>query len=67
MLQEAADELLGRDGHHLGFGCVAVILPLEGDPTVFESQEAAVGDGHTMGVAAEILQDALRSAKGALA
>jgi hypothetical protein len=24
VLEEAADELLGGDGHHLGFACVAV-------------------------------------------
>src|ERR1039457_7150345 len=45
MLQEAADELLGRYGHHLGFTCVAGILPGEGKSTVFQSQEGPVGDG----------------------
>src|SRR5664279_3469860 len=66
VLREAADELPGGDAHHLGFASVAVILPLEGDLAVFQSQEAPMGDGHAMGVAAEILQDMLRSAKGSL-
>ena len=66
VLEEAADELLGGDGHHLGFAGVAVILPLEGDLAVFQGQQAPVGDGHAVGVAAEILQHVLRSAKGGL-
>ena len=66
VLEEAADELHGGDGHHSGFAGIAVIFPLEGYLTVFESQQTAVGDGHPMGVAAEILQDVARSAKGGL-
>ena len=45
---------------------VAVIFPLEGDLAVLEGQQTAVGDGDAMGVAAEILQHVLRSAKGGL-
>src|SRR5450759_2576431 len=66
VLEEAADELVGGDGHHLGFACVAIIFPLEGNLAVFQSQEAPVGDGDAMGVAAEVLQHVLRSAKGGL-
>src|ERR1019366_2056853 len=63
VLEEEADELLGGNGHHLGFASVAVILPLERDSAVFQSQEAPIGDGHAMGVAAEILEHVLRCAK----
>src|ERR1035437_10989735 len=38
VLQEAADELVGGEGHHLGLVAVPVILPLEGNLAVFESQ-----------------------------
>src|ERR1019366_5987823 len=51
----SADELVGGEGHHLGLVAVPVILPREGTLAVFESQEAPVGDGHAVGIAAEIL------------
>jgi hypothetical protein len=63
VLEETADELLGGEGHHLGLVAIAIILPFEGDLAVFQSQEAPVGDGHAVGIAAEILQHVLRSAK----
>jgi len=70
MLQETADELLGRDGHHLLLLCGRpldpVIFPGEGDLTVFQLEQAAIGNGHSMGVAAQIFQYALRPAKGSL-
>ena len=43
---------------------VAVVLPLEGDHAVFQFEDAPVGDGDAVGVAAEILQDVLGSAEG---
>src|SRR5207245_10427547 len=66
VLQEAADELLCGDGHHLWLLLVAVVFPLEGDLTLFERQQAPIGEGHTMRVAPQILQHVLRSAKGGL-
>src|SRR5215470_11663555 len=58
MQQEAADELVGIERHRpVPFGTIAaVILPLEGDTVVIERDQAAVGDGDTMGVAGEIAQ-----------
>ena len=52
MHQEAADELMGIECHHLvSLGAFdAVILPLEGDTVVIERDQAAVGDGDTVGV-----------------
>ena len=38
VLQEAADEVIGRDGQHLLLLPVAVVFPLEGDPAIFECQ-----------------------------
>ena len=52
MHEETADELVGIERHHLvSFGAFdAVILPLEGDTVVIERDQAAVGDGDTVGV-----------------
>src|SRR6202140_4616437 len=66
VLQEAADKLFGRGGHHLLLLPVAVIFPLEGNLALFERQQAPVGNGHAMGIAAQVLQHVLRSAKGSL-
>ena len=63
VLKEAADEFLDGDGHQLGFAGIAIIFPLERDLTVLEGPQTAVGDGHAMGVAAEILQDVVWSSQ----
>src|SRR5438046_3697719 len=55
VLQEAADELLGREGHHLLLLPVAIIFPLEGYLTTFQRHQSAIGDGNEMRVAAHIL------------
>src|SRR6266849_6136792 len=58
MHQEAADELVGIERHHPVSlpAFEAVILPFEGDALVIERDQAAVGDGDTVGVAREIAQ-----------
>jgi hypothetical protein len=52
--QEAANELMGVERHHLGFVLLAAIAPLEADPGPVHGDEPAVGDCHAVGVAAEI-------------
>lgn len=42
------------------------VLPTEGDVALLKGDESAVGDGDAAGVAAEIAQRVLRSAKGRL-
>src|SRR5712692_7068967 len=64
--QEAADELVGVEGHRLSFVMVAIILPQEADAAVGESEEAAVGDGDAMGIAGEIIEHLLGSAERSL-
>jgi hypothetical protein len=59
-------KFLGGDGHHFGVAVFAIIFPLEGYLAILQGPQTAVGDGHAMGVAAEILQDVVRSAKGGL-
>jgi hypothetical protein len=39
---------------------------LEGDLAILQGPQTVVGDGHAMGVAAEVLQHVARSAKGGL-
>jgi hypothetical protein len=42
---------------------VGIILPAEGDLVVLEGDEAMVGDGDAMGVAAEIAEDVMGTAE----
>ena len=67
--EEAADELVGGERHHLVAIAAfdPVVLPLEGDAVVVERDQAAVGDGDAVGVAREIAQHFLGPAEGALA
>ena len=68
MQQEAAHELLYREGHRFVAATAlgAVVLELEGDPSLIECDEAAVGDGHAVGVAGEVSEYGLGSGEGAL-
>ncbi len=61
VLQEAPDELVGGQRHHLSFRLVAVVLPGEADLTVVEPGQAAIGDGDAMGIAAEVGEHLLRA------
>jgi len=63
VLQEASDELVSGKRHDLGLVAVAIILPLEGDHTVYQREDAPVGDGDAVSITAEILQDVLGAAK----
>ena len=45
---------------------VGVILPAEGDALLVEGQQAMIGDGHAMGVAAEIAQHLHGTTEGGL-
>ena len=63
MKQEAAQELLRRKGHHPLPISVGVIFPAERDLVVFEGDQAMVGDGDAMGVAAEIAEEVMGAAE----
>ena len=45
---------------------MAIILPTEADPALGETDQAAVGDGHAMGIATEIIENPLGSAERSL-
>ena len=61
--QEAAQELMGGNGHDLLLAAVSVVSPTEGDAIVFEVQETMVGDGDAVGVAGQVLENVFRSAE----
>ena len=54
--QEAANELVGLQGHVARCVAVAIILPAEGHAGVVGAHQSAVGDGDAVGVAAKIGQ-----------
>lgn len=63
--EEAADELVGGERHLLiSIAALdAVILPFEGDASLVKDDQAAVGDGHAVGVTREISQHCRRAAE----
>src|SRR3974390_2563724 len=66
--EEAADELVHGERHHLVALAAfePVVLPLEGDALVVACEQAAIGDGNTMGVAGEKRKTSLGPPKGRL-
>ena len=66
MKQEAAQELMGGDGHDLLLAAVGVISPEKRDPAIAKSDQAMVGNGNAMGVSSQIVQHEIGSAEGRL-
>ena len=56
MKQEAAQKLMGGNGHDLLLAAMGIVSPAEGDVIVFKGYEPMVGDGHAMGVACQIVE-----------
>jgi hypothetical protein len=54
MQQEAAAELVHSESHRALLIAVAIIFPTKGDLTVFEIEQAVIGDGDAVRVAPEI-------------
>ena len=63
MEEETADELQGRESDLSGFLRVAVIACVESHLAVLATDQATVGDGHSVGVAADIRIDLLGTSK----
>jgi hypothetical protein len=55
--QEATDELVCIERHHLALVVGAIILPAEADAAILAGEQTAVADCDAMGVAAEIVED----------
>ena len=64
--EEAADELGGMDLLGAPLAATLVVLVAEDDVVAFHAQQALIGDRDAMGVASEVVDDGLRSAKGLL-
>ena len=63
MQAKAAQELGSGQGHRLLLAVFTVIFIAESDFPVVEIEEAMVGNGRFVGVAAEVLDDAFRPGK----
>ena len=66
MHQEATDELRCGQRHRLEAVLLTVVLPAEADEAVLNGQDAVVGEGHAVGVATEVVEDAGGSVEGRL-
>jgi hypothetical protein len=64
--QEAAQELLGGECHHLALVAIGGVSPAEADDAVSEVDDAVVREGDAVGVAAEVLEDLFRPGEGLL-
>jgi hypothetical protein len=57
MQQEPADELAGIERHRFALVAGAVVLPAEADAPILAREQTAVGEGDTVRVAAEIVEN----------
>jgi len=64
MQQEAPDEFVDCQRHGLVCGPVFAILPSKRDIVAVEADEPIVGDGHTMGLATQIIEHVSGVAEG---
>jgi hypothetical protein len=64
--KKPAQELICRNGHDLLLSAVSIVTPAEGDAIVLKGHEPMVGDGDTMGVASQIVENMLSPAEGRL-
>jgi len=63
MEEEAAQKLGGRQGHDALLTSVSIILIAEGNAFPIEGQQAVIGNGDAMGVAAQIAEHMSGSAE----
>ena len=62
--QEAAQEFIERKGQQLLFVVVSGVAPTKSDRLLGKRDQAMIGDGHAMGVAAQILEHILGATEG---
>ena len=61
--EEPADELCGRESHHLLISPLGVIFPMEPDVAVLLGDQPPVADRDTVGVPSQVLQYLVRPAE----
>jgi hypothetical protein len=66
MQQEAAQELSGGNGHDPLFAAVGIVPPTKRDAIVFKGNETMFGDGHTVCVPGQVVENMFGSAEGRL-
>ena len=54
--EEAAQELGGIESHDALLAAMGIILPAKADALSVEGQQAVIGNGHAMGVAAQVAE-----------
>ena len=64
MQEEAAQELIEREGHQFLLIVVSRVAPPKSDLAVGPRDQSMIGDGHAMGVAAQILEHIFGAAEG---
>jgi hypothetical protein len=62
--EEAADELPGVESHGSGAVVFFAVPPLEGHLCILKRQQAVVGNGDAVGIAAEVIEDLGGSPEG---
>jgi hypothetical protein len=65
--QEAAQELLHRQGHQTLLVTMRGVSPAKGDLAALEGDQAVIGDGHAVGVAAKITENIFGATEGRFA
>ncbi len=64
--EKTAQELLRRESHQFLFTVMRIVFPAERHVAIGYTRDAVVGDSDTVGVAGQVLENVLRSAKGSL-
>ena len=64
--KKAADEFHCLQGHNLQTFAIFRVSPVKADAVVRQAQQPAIGDGDAMGIARQILEHVLGTAKGRL-
>src|SRR6516164_8577995 len=62
--EESPDELICREGHGLLLIVVAIISPGEFHLAAFDVEDPMIGDGHPVGIAADVVDHLLWSGEG---
>jgi hypothetical protein len=65
--QEAAQEFLDRQSHQALLVAVRGVSPAKGDLVALQGDQAVIGDGHAVGVAAEITENIFGATEGRFA
>ena len=66
MPEEAADTFVGVECHGLSPIALTTVPVGKADPPIADIKDAVIRDGHTMGIAADIVQDMRRACEGCL-